>query len=97
MALSVRPAGDFRISYQQDRTIFPTRGSTLACAVAILVLCLLPSKSPWLNAIEPKWVHGKRAVVEPERLLTAHELADRVCAYYGCAHEPHLAQSQKAA
>jgi len=62
-----------------------------------IVLCLLPSKSPWLNAIEPKWVHGKRAVVEPERLLTAHELADRVCAYYGCAHEPHLAQSQKAA
>ena len=22
--------------------------------------------SPWLNAIEPKWVHGKRAIVEPE-------------------------------
>jgi transposase len=21
--------------------------------------CLLPSKSPWLNPIEPKWVHGK--------------------------------------
>jgi len=62
-----------------------------------IVLCLLPSKSPWLNAIEPKWVHGKRAVVEPARLLTAQELADRVCAYYGCAHEPHLVQSQKAA
>ena len=62
-----------------------------------IVLCLLPSKSPWLNAIEPKWVHGKRAVVEPNRLLTAHELADRVCAYYGCSHEPHLVQSQKAA
>ena len=25
----------------------------------------LPSKSPWLNNIEPKWVHGKRAIVEP--------------------------------
>jgi hypothetical protein len=62
-----------------------------------IVLCLLPSKSPWLNAIEPKWVHGKRAVVEPDRLLTAQELADRVCAYYGCTHEPHLVQSQKAA
>jgi hypothetical protein len=62
-----------------------------------IVLCLLPSKSPWLNAIEPKWVHGKRAVVEPDRLLTAQELADRACAYYGCAHEPHLVQPQKAA
>jgi len=62
-----------------------------------IVLCLLPSKSPWLNAIEPKWVHGKRAVIEPDRLLTAHEVAERVCAYYGCTHEPHLVQSQKAA
>jgi len=44
-----------------------------------IVVCLLPSKSPWLNPIEPKWVHGKRTVVEPERLLTAQELADRVC------------------
>ncbi len=24
------------------------------------VVCPLPSKSPWLNSIEPKWVHGKR-------------------------------------
>jgi len=62
-----------------------------------IVLCLLPSKSPWLNAIEPKWVHAKRAVVEPERLLTAQELADRACAYFGCDHEPHLVQPQKAA
>lgn len=61
-----------------------------------IVLCLLPSKSPWLNAIEPKWVHGKRAVVEPDRLLTAQEIADRACAYYGCTHEPHLVQPQKA-
>jgi hypothetical protein len=62
-----------------------------------IVVCLLPSKSPWLNAIEPKWVHGKRAVIEPDRLLSAQELADRVSAYYGCPHEPHLVQPQKAA
>lgn len=31
-----------------------------------IVICLLPKQSPWLNAIEPKWVHGKRKVVEPE-------------------------------
>ena len=27
----------------------------------------LPKQSPWLNAIEPKWIHGKRKVTEPER------------------------------
>ena len=29
-----------------------------------IVSCLLPKQSPWLNAIEPKWIHGKRKVVE---------------------------------
>jgi hypothetical protein len=52
--------------------------------------CLLPIKSPWLNNIEPHWVHGKRKVVEPDRLLPAQELADRICAYFGCAHDEHL-------
>lgn len=55
-----------------------------------LLVCCLPVKSPWLNPIEPKWVHSKRAIVEPARLLSAQEVADRVCAYHGCAHEPHL-------
>ena len=36
-----------------------------------IVPTLLPTKSPWLNAIEPQWIHGKRKVVEPERLLGA--------------------------
>jgi len=31
-----------------------------------IVACWLPVKAPWLNAIEPKWVHGKRAIVEPD-------------------------------
>src|SRR5215212_4294804 len=55
-----------------------------------IVACLLPTKSPWLNAIEPKWIHGKRKIVEPKRLLGAYELADRVCGAFGCIHEPHL-------
>ena len=38
---------------------------------------------PWLNPIEPKWVPGKRCVVEPARLLSARELENRVCAAYG--------------
>jgi hypothetical protein len=62
-----------------------------------IVSCLLPSKSPWLNSIEPKWVHGKRAVLEPARVLSKEELAERVCAYYGCAHDTHLSLPEKAA
>lgn len=56
-----------------------------------IVAFYLPIKSPWLNRIEPHWVHGKRNIVEPARLLTAQELACRVCAYFRCDHEPHLA------
>ena len=41
------------------------------CGVRI-VSCLLPKQSPWLNAIEPKWVHGKRKVIEPDGLCWAH-------------------------
>jgi len=59
-------------------------------AAVRLVVCPLPSKSPWLNPIEPKWMHGKRWIVEPTRLLTADTIAARVCAAFGCVHEPHL-------
>ncbi|MCA1693971.1 MAG: transposase [Actinobacteria bacterium] len=55
-----------------------------------IVVCPLPSKSPWLNPIEPKWMHGKRRISEPARLLTADEIAERVCGCFGCLHEPHL-------
>jgi hypothetical protein len=57
-----------------------------------IVACRLPSKSPWLNRIEPKWKHGKKAIAEPERLLTAQEVEIRVCEHYGCAHVEHLKQ-----
>jgi hypothetical protein len=62
-----------------------------------VVVCPLPSKSPWLNPIEPKWVHGKRAVSEPDRLLSADELEARVYAYYDCERETHLVMPKKAA
>jgi transposase len=62
-----------------------------------IIACYLPIKSPWLNPIEAKWVHGKRRVVEPARLLPAHELRERVCAAFGCAQEPHLTISDNAA
>ena len=62
-----------------------------------ILACALPVKSPWLNAIEPKWAHTKKRVVEPDRLLPAQELADRVCAALSCPHEPHLPMPQKVA
>jgi len=55
-----------------------------------IVVAPLPIKSPWLNPIEPKWCHGKRRIVEPAHLLSADEIAQRVCACFGCVHEPHL-------
>ena len=55
-----------------------------------LLVCPLPVKSPGLNPIEPKWLHGKRKVLEPDRLLSAADLVERVCAVFGCPHEPHL-------
>ena len=63
----------------------------------LLLMCFLPNKSPWLNPIEPKWLHGKRTAVEPARLLTTAELADHICTVYGCVHEPHLVTPKNAA
>ena len=62
-----------------------------------ILSCFLPTKSPWLNPIEPKWVHGKRAIIEPARLLTGPEVAERVCGYFGCEHETHLTILDQAA
>jgi hypothetical protein len=47
--------------------------------------------------MEPKWVHGKRKVVEPEGLLTAYELANRICGVFDCPHYEHLSITENAA
>jgi transposase len=57
-----------------------------------LLVCRLPSKSPWLNPTEPRWAHGKRAVVEPDRKLTGQELRKRLCDHYRCPLIEPLAQ-----
>lgn len=49
-----------------------------------LVVCRLPSRAPWLNAIEPKWIHGKRAVAEPAEVLEGSELMERVYEHFDC-------------
>ena len=62
-----------------------------------IMSCLLPKQSPWLNAIEPKWVHAKRKVVGPDGLLGAYKFADRVCRVFGCPHYEHLSVPRKVA
>ncbi len=62
-----------------------------------IIGCLLPKKSPWLNPIEPKWMHGKRRVLEADGVLSAHELAERVCSAFGCPHHEHLSLPEKVA
>jgi hypothetical protein len=56
-------------------------------------VCGLPIKAPWLNPIEPKWMHGKRAIVEPDRKLTASEVQERVFAHFGTSPTDPLKQA----
>jgi hypothetical protein len=55
-----------------------------------LVVCQLPVKSPWLNPIEPKWLHGKRAVGEPGGVLDEIELMTRILMHFNCPAYPLL-------
>jgi len=57
----------------------------------------LPVKRPWRNPIEPKWLHTKRRVLEPNRLLSAQGLAERVCDALGCTYHDHIPIPEKAA
>lgn len=50
----------------------------------------LPTKSPWLNPIEPQWLHGKRAIAEPGVTLNEAELMARVHAHFACTPQPLL-------
>jgi hypothetical protein len=51
-----------------------------------------PPRVHGAGRIEPKWVHGTRAIVEPARLLTAEVLRQRMCDYFGCEQIEHLVQ-----
>jgi hypothetical protein len=55
-----------------------------------VVLCPLPVKSPWLNNIETRWGPAKRAILEPDRILTAQEVVSRVCQHFGTKPLPYL-------
>ncbi len=45
-----------------------------------LLTCLLPIKSPWLNPMEPHWLHAKRKVAEFDGDLSVKVLKDRLWA-----------------
>jgi hypothetical protein len=62
-----------------------------------ILVCFLPVKSPWLNRIEPKWMHTKRRVLEPDGVLSAAQLEARVCEALACQQHPHLAIPDKVA
>ena len=47
-----------------------------------LLTYLLPRQSPWLNPIEPRWVHAKRAVCEPDGDLSSSELIRRLGVHF---------------
>lgn len=65
------------------------RRAKAGCRIRV---CGLPVKAPWLNPIEPKWMHGKRKVAEPDRKLSADELRERVTAHFGCPPTPPLSR-----
>lgn len=47
-----------------------------------LLTWLLPLQSPWLNPIEPRWAHAKRAVCQPDGDLPASELKRRLSVHF---------------
>jgi hypothetical protein len=59
-----------------------------------LVICELPVASPWLNNIEPCWTHARKAIMEPDRKLTAQEITSRVCEHFGCELLPYLGEER---
>lgn len=58
-----------------------------------IIRCQLPSKSPWLNPIEPHWMHGKRAICEPDGELTKEMIEQRVCNYFNSEQLPRLSNN----
>ena len=72
--LSRRVRAWLKLYRQQARTTNDVR----------LLVCYLPSKSPCLNPIEPRWTHAKRQTLEPAPLpLLPHQVRQRLFHYFG--------------
>ena len=78
-----RCVGDSSVSRQFPTFRINHRRSRALCTIAQAKPVAQPHRAE-------SWIHGKRAVVEPTGLLSAQQLAQRVCAYFGCSYEPHL-------
>jgi hypothetical protein len=65
------------------------KGTKLGPGVPITI-CELPVASPWLNNIEPCFTHAKKAILDPDRKLTAVETVARVCEHFGCELLPYF-------
>ena len=51
-----------------------------------VLLFFLPSRSPWLNPIEPHWLHCKRAIYSVDQTPTPQELMETVHLYFDQRH-----------
>lgn len=58
-----------------------------------IIRCQLPTKSPWLNPIEPHWKHGKKAICEPNGELTKEMIEQRVYDYFESEQLPRLSNN----
>jgi hypothetical protein len=56
------------------------------------MVCRLPRTRPWHKPLEPTWVQGQRAIVEPARVHSMTDLRQRVCAHYQCELPDPIAQ-----
>lgn len=82
----------WHISQQVQRWIDEHNEQVKQVGGVRIITCLLPVKSPWLNPIEPKWLHGKRAVVEPDGKPSKKQLIERVYQHYDCQEVEPLTQ-----
>jgi DDE superfamily endonuclease len=57
------------------------------------VVCPLPKKSPWLNPIEAKWIHGKRNIAQAGEVLDEIELMARAYEHFRCPASPMLSSA----
>ena len=53
--------------------------------------------SAFAGCFRPPPVHGKRRVVEADGLLSAREVADRVCLAFASPHHEHLSIAENVA
>lgn len=55
-----------------------------------VLVCALPTKSLWLNPIQPTWTDGKPRIAEPTCLLSLTKREDRVYAASESDRQEHL-------